>query len=502
MSWLTSRNRSFGVLTVLVGAALLGLAGCETTGDLTVDLPGIETAPPTYLDLPVSTSTVLLNPALTLKSDHYLVGRLRDEVTGVTEARGVLNLRPSARLDSLPGRLLNSKLESVVLLAPFEQVYGTASAPLRFDIFPLTQRLDERVIYTAASKPLVGTNPIATGLSASLNATRQVDQTAADKSGTVITIASPDQVVAQVLQKDKTTPNELFTRIFNKLNSVTFAQADLDGVLAGIVLAPSAGYEGSIVSFGRGRVAAQLKFSFTYDSVQTAPLPNVSRRRSYSLFFGPGPTSTGSAAAEDARFYTQLTNDNSNSLLAALTDKSKALSAAALSDRSYLQAGLGLGTRIAFTDLTQLQTLRNIPGVAINRAELRVPVQPYTSGVFPYPTTFYALEVDAGNNILTRTVNGVSTERIVQRDGANQQGTGNDASAAFLNSGSTGPYYTYLMTDYLQAYLTTNALGTDVPLPAALVLSPTLRSTPSLTLNRAVIDATNIRLRVYYSQLR
>ncbi|WP_375419120.1 DUF4270 family protein [uncultured Hymenobacter sp.] len=522
MSWLTSRYRSFSASALLAGASFLGLTACETTGDLTVDLPDTEPTSSTYIDLPVNAATVLLDPALTLKSDRFLVGRLRDQVTGLTEARAVLNLRPSNALADLPGQLKSTlpgirtqfALDSVVLFAPFEQVYGTAAAPLRYDVFPLATKLSEQVVYTGVSDFEASSEAIATNLSAPLNATRQLTQPASDGSGTVITTV-PNQLVRQVLQAPNDSPKPLFASIFEKMSASTFSQADLDALLAGIVLAPSAGYEGSIVGFGRSATTgAQLRFSFSYDSAQTAPLPPARKKRSYSLFFGPGLNSSGSGAASDPRYFTQLRIDRSGSQLAALSNQSQAVPAAALDGRSYLQAGTGLGTRITFSDLVKLEALRNTPGVAINRAELRVPVQPFTTGVFPYPPSFYALEVDAANQVLLRTVDGVPTERVVQRDGQNQQRNDFEASANLVDAGSTNPYYSMLITSYLQAYLTPNGLGPDQPLPAALVLTPMLRSTTiviqnslakipqPLTLNRAVTDANNIHLRVYYSQLR
>ncbi len=516
-SWLTSRLffKPAGALL-----ALLGLASCETTGDPTVDLPGTAATSSRFLDISVSASTVLLTPNLTLKSDRFLVGRLRLGQARHLVAQAVLNLRPSTSLDSLPGRLAGPgraapALESVVLLAPFEQVYGSASTPLRFDVLPLSKRLDERQTYTAATPPPeVGSPALATGLSAPLNATRQVRDTTTDRTPVSLTV--PDLVASQVLQAAGQPIKPLYASIFDKLNSSSFTQADLDALLPGIVLAPSAGYEGAIVAFGRGRIGAQLRFTFSYDSVRKAPEAPVRRRRSFSLFFGPGRNGAGAAAGSDPRYYSYLVTNRAGSALAALTSGAAAVPAAALDGRTYLQDGIGLGTRIAFQDLTQLQELRNRPGVAINRAELLVPVLPFTSGVFPYPPSFYLLEVDAANNVLVRsgTASQVPTERVVQRDGANPQGSGAGAVASLTNLGSTNPTYSLVMTSYLQAYLLPKGLGPG-ELPAALVLTPTLRQipvidsegrinqlTPSLTLNRAVLDANNIKLRVYYSQLR
>jgi hypothetical protein len=161
-----------------------------------------------------------------------------------------------------------------------------------------------------------------------------------------------------------------------------------------------------------------------------------------------------------------------------------------------MQEGIGLGTRIRFTGL---EALRNKPGLAINRAELRVPVKPFTNALFPNPGAIFALEVDANNRILQRSVSSILYDRVVQADGASSRGINTEALGLLTSSASAQPYYSLFITNYLQAYLTEKL---DGALPEYLVLVPNIRRSPTLGLNRAVVDADKIRLRVYYSQLR
>ena len=62
---------------------------------------------------------------------------------------------------------------------------------------------------------------------------------------------------------------------------------------------------------------------------------------------------------------------------------------------------------------------------------------------------------------------------------------------------ATQTYYTLPVTSYLQAYLTDQLGGNPT---GGLVLVPNIRNTNTLTLNRAVLDAATIKLRVYYSK--
>jgi hypothetical protein len=207
-------------------------------------------------------------------------------------------------------------------------------------------------------------------------------------------------------------------------------------------------------------------------------------------------SSVGGATASDPRYFTQITNDFSGTPLARLATSSDAVPATALGNSAYMQEGIGLGTRIRFTGL---EALRNKPGLAINRAELRVPVKPFTNVLFPNPGAVFAVEVDAGNRILQRTVTSILYDRVVQADGANPRGINTEALALLNSSASSQPYYSLFITNYLQAYLT-NSL--DGALPEYLVLVPNIHRSPTLALNRAVVDADKIRLRVFYSQLR
>jgi hypothetical protein len=106
------------------------------------------------------------------------------------------------------------------------------------------------------------------------------------------------------------------------------------------------------------------------------------------------------------------------------------------------------------------------------------------------------VEVDANNKVLQRNINFLPTDRVVQADGANQLGAGSEAVGTLVSTSSTQAYYNLVISNYLQAYLTNKLDGK----PTSLVLVPNISTSPNLSLNRAVIDAANISLRVYYSK--
>ncbi|RSK47963.1 DUF4270 family protein [Hymenobacter rigui] len=507
MNWPTSASRLASVS--LAAVSLLSLAtGCDNANDLGLELPGTSPITANYLDLPVKAFTVRQQPIETVKANHVLVGRLRDTYVGTTTASGYLNIMVEPILspsDSLPAKFTNVSLDSTVFSLAFDQVYGSATQPLRLDLLTLQAPLDERTVYNSTSTVATGTT-LLTNFEGVLNRTRPVKRrvasgTATDTTTTVITTQVADQVVRIRMQKYPGTA-ALANTVFTSLSDAAFNQSKLDAVWKGIALRPSAGHTANIVGFTR---SANTRITFYFRGTDAAGVR--SKYRSYSLFLAnipAGNTLLGQIA--DGKYFTQLSTDLSGTPLAALTTTQSTLPAAASSGFTYAQEGVGLGTRIEFQGLDDL---RNNTSLAINRAELLLPVKQYSNGIFPYPEGLYLYEVNNANEVLTRTVGATTYERIVPGEGLNSStqvrltptsvGAGSYARATVPAGQDPTQYFSVPLTEYLQAYLQ-NRLDGD--LPSGLILSPILRSSSTLNLNRAQFDASNIKLRVYYSKLR
>ena len=117
MSWRISR----AALSCAAALAALALAGCDKGTDLGVDLPQAGAISTQYVDVPLSVATVRADSADTQKTDHYLVGRFTDAVSGQTEARALLNVAAvpgrtaNSVTDSLPSHVTNPLLDSLVV---------------------------------------------------------------------------------------------------------------------------------------------------------------------------------------------------------------------------------------------------------------------------------------------------------------------------------------------------------------------------------------------------
>src|SRR6476469_3726811 len=270
MNWLTSR------CAPLAAFAALALTSCDTGTALNVDLPDTATTNTQYQDFDVSSGTVRLDSVQTQKTDHFLIGRLTDNVAGTTTARSYFNVVDVSVTDSLPSKFLDTKLftgtptlDSTVIILGFDRVYGSSSTPVRLDVSSLNAPLDDRQVYTGSS-PAPATTLLASNLSSRLDRTKVQVIKAADTSVTpnipAVTTTVLDQTVRLVMQRRAgtvdshnsplpTIPLQLSSDLFTKLQVPGFSQPQLDALLKGLAIAPNATYNSGIVSFGRPNVA-------------------------------------------------------------------------------------------------------------------------------------------------------------------------------------------------------------------------------------------------------
>ncbi|MCC2545778.1 DUF4270 family protein [Hymenobacter sp. BT175] len=497
MNWPTSAFRLTSALTA--AAAVLLTASCEKVNDEGVDLPGTTPISTKYRDLPVSASTVIQDSLETLKADRFLVGRLRDANTGITTVAGaVLNLQVAMPVDSLPAKFAGAVLDSAKIILTFDQVTGSSAQPVRFDVYNLAAPLSERETYNSSTTVALG-GKIGDNLSASLKRMKKVAQATGikNKAGTAdstVLVDAADPTVHLVLHKPGQ-PSQFVRDLFTDLQDGTFNQAKLDARWKGMSIQPHATFSGAIVGFNRS-YESRIMVYYHIPAVAPATKPKM---RTYALYFGNPSGSDANAP----RYFTQIKAERPTTASpftqlftgGGAVAEDQSVPASASNGLTYIQEGLGLGTRLVIPGIEELTPARE-PGLAVNRAELIIPVQPLTTGVFTNPANAYVYELGNNNRVLRRTVGISNVDRVIQRDGANQQGENAEAIGTL---DITGRFYTVVITSYLQAYLYNQIPGTK---PTAFMVSPVLRRSTGLSLNRAVLDANNITLRVYYSNLR
>ncbi|OON70924.1 DUF4270 family protein [Hymenobacter sp. CRA2] len=475
-------------------SALFSLGSCEEdVTDLGVNLPGTTPISTTYEDFaatPIQASTVLQTGLPTALKDHYIVGRLQDGNTrGQLEAKAFLQLTqlasPTSLGDLLPSKYAaqNPRLDSVVLFAGFDQVYGSARDNISISVYNLAQPLDERASYNSASTVPLG-QPVRTAIPALIN--RVIRNKAGNQDSILLPLRLP-------LKKTGTESSPFVDDFFNNFLKTTTSERITDQQLEskwpGIALLPAS--SGTAIGFNRSPAS---KIVFYYRVTPTAT--DTMTRRTYNLYFND-PGTLGNASP---RYFTNINYDltGAGSPFGVLQGNSTAeVPFINSGGTTYAQEGTGLATKLVIPGLETLRIRQQTENLIINRAELIIPARPYSTGQFSAPAQLYLYELGSDNSVLTY-LNGVTpTERAVQQDGYSVTTAGKEEPFVLRDTSATSKYYTGLMTSYVQAYAKNQLAG---PLPAAFLLSPTLRRGGTLSLNRAALDASNIRLRVYYSK--
>ncbi len=238
-----------------------------------------------------------------------------------------------------------------------------------------------------------------------------------------------------------------------------------------MAVTPTDDFSGTVVGFNRSN---DLRVVFYYHD-STTP----TRRRAYSIYFG-SPARSASEAVNSInlnapRYFTQITTDLSAAgPFARLTDGRAAVTSAEAGGISYVQEGVGFGTRLEIP--AGLKALKDRKDIAINRAELIIPVKPFTNALFPRPRRLFLYEANATNQVLQSLVNNFRTDRVVLGDSTSSQtGQRAEAAARFYDLSENNKYYSVLITNYVQNYIYTQTDATRRP-----TMRPSLSMTMSL----------------------
>ncbi|MBG8554503.1 DUF4270 family protein [Hymenobacter guriensis] len=508
MNWPT---RSFQRAAAIFFSASLLLTACEDPNTVGLELPGSTPLTTEFKDLAVTASTIQQDSLPTTGRNHYLVGRLQDATLGTITARTFFEAQVSN--DSIPALFTGAQLDSVVLYFGFDQIYGPTTVAPRFDVYKLAAPLDSRTTYNSSSS-LPTDVALATNVAVKTNrrqmARQRVNPSSTTDTTTKIVDAGPLNVIRLPLVKSGQS-TAFTTALFTALNTPGFNQAALNNLLPGFSLQPNASYASSILRFGRTTATRAIVY---YRAGKTKQ-PDVPIKRTYIIRYANASSSsaTGQPDPNAPRYFTQLTTQLNGALATLVSDKDSVPSANT-NGLTYLQEGTGIATKLYVSGLAELAQQKNI---VVNRAELIIPARPYANARFAYPLQAFLYEVNKNNQILTRVIDNQEIDRVVQASGFSPTSSGNAAPVDFYDSGSATKGYSVLLTSYIQAYLN-NTLG-EKPAGFVLTASPRLLSnlvTPrtngdassttlaianNLTLNRAVLDANNIKLRVYYSRL-
>ena len=401
------RARRWSGAALLLAVWALLLSGCEVAGDFEDALPA-SASPLTasYVDtFTVRTSTVLTDSVPSSTSNDLLVGRYHDARLGTLTARGYLQVGLNGTFAPT-----DAVFDSVVLdLATDPYRYGDTTRRQTLEVHQLqTDLRGTATYYTADARPYDAT-PLG----------RRVLR--AGKLGDTLRIRL-DAALGR--------------RLFDAAQAGQLSTDDeLLARLPGLVLTPAATDDAALLRFGVSNTA--LRLYYHQPLTPTQPL-------SYSFLASAGPK----------HFY-QLAADRLGTLLSTLNQPRQALASARTAEETFIEAGLGVQTKVEFPYLLEIKQLGN--NLVVNAAVLEAQVVASSENRFlPPPTALTPRLTDAGNHSKAYFSNtdGTIATASYQRDVSARTG---------LERG----FYSFPMTTYC-----TQALARSIPNGGILLGAP------------------------------
>lgn len=428
------RRWSGAVLLLAVWALLL--SSCETAADFEDALPdSYNPLTASYVDtFTVRTSTVLADSVPSSTSSYLLTGRYRDARLGTITARGYLQLGLNGTLD-----VTDAVFDSLVLdLATDTYRYGDTTRQQTLEVHQLqTDLRGTATYYTADARPYdaaaLGRRPFRAG-----------------KLGSSLRVRLADALGQRLL---------------------TTAQAgglstndELLALLPGLVLTPGATDDAALLRFGVGTTALLLYYHFPLDPKQVVTY--------------------GFAATYGPKHFYQLEADRLGTLLSGLNRPRQGVPSALTAEESYIQAGLGVQTKVEFPYLLELKKLGT--NLVVNAAELEAEVVAGSENRFlPPPSALTPRLTTAGNR-----------GGAYFSDATGAAVTANYQRGISARTGLERGYYTLPLTSYC-----TQALARNIPNDGILLTPGSSGVAERVVLGSGQHPEAPMKLRLYFTRV-
>ncbi|WP_181304863.1 DUF4270 family protein [Rufibacter sp. XAAS-G3-1] len=447
-------------------------ASCEDPTAIGLELqePGTQIGT-SYTDTStVRASTVLLKDSIIgLGAQRVQVGKISDPVFGTVTARTYAEFAPvsfPAHPDSID---VSRGADSLVINLDYNYAFGDTTKAIGMHVHRLTQafRDDETYFINEAltyNNTAVGSITFTPRPNTTYRSTTDTSQTLPVLVKIKLTGTFANEVLGTLAQ---TTSRDAFISTIN-----------------GLALVPANGSDpqGSILGFLP--ISNNTNLMLYYKSKK-----NIAKTT--TLLFTD-------------RYYNQIEANRAGTVLASLTNNANSLSSSNAGNRTYLQAGAGLVTKIELPYIANLR--QNIPGsdknLAVNKAELIIPVLESSvlskSDSALLPPVISVVEATASNRI---ALNQQEVPIVLLAEGSN-------APATLQYRGKKGGYvYVVNITSYMQSLLYNRRPNNGlILLPSNVSSERSLPTNFAQTMNRAILEANQspsaerrIRLRLFYS---
>ncbi|TSE08582.1 DUF4270 family protein [Aquimarina algiphila] len=314
----------------------------------------------------VELSTYKIDSITTSSPSRILVGRYIDEIFGITIAKSYMELTPESY--SIPN---DAKLDSIALILNYDNYFYNdtlKTSSINVHLLKDEVRPEDDVFYNTSTIPHEEA-PIAT------------------KN------YKPEPIREDSLHIS--IPIDIGQTLFDKIQEGDINdKEELRNELKGFALLPGELDNSSIIGFSTDNTVTYLRFFYTLedsefeDDEQTFDL-GINVSESFPTYFNNIQSNT------DGTFFTTLTDQEIN------------LSSTESNNRSYIQAGVGIITKIQFPTIKKIQ---EIPGTGtIVDATLRIksPLQVY-SNILPIRDSLFVNNIDQNNNIGNQLANGTN----------------------------------------------------------------------------------------------
>jgi hypothetical protein len=287
-------------------------------------------------NIPLTTSTVLVDSVPTSGSNYLLAGQYQHPRLGVITAKSFF--QPIYSTNEPPAFEAGATVDSLVLVLAYDFATGNTAVGQKVNVHLLTDSIQRRPYFRSQSLPY---NPEVTG---SATFKLSLDSSAARRT---VRIRLPQSLAERLLS----------------YSGQSFA--DFVKSFYGFALVGAETGDGALVAY---RSSSSLLVLY-YNTGGTA------RSYTYIPYANPifSPRAASNYTAEGTYLFNQITADPTNPLAAQLANQYDSVPSTADNPETYVQGGLGIMTRIRFDNFDEIRRKGN---VAINRAELVVTPSP------------------------------------------------------------------------------------------------------------------------------
>ena len=427
------------------------LFSCEDPNEIGLNLnPDLQNVNVFFTELPLDVSNLQMDSVNTTVTGRLLMGRIDDPTFGVSTVTAYTQARPGAFTRSL---LQGAEFDSLVMTLTGTYFYGDGMEQTQtISIHQLTEGIVDTVRYYAFDS-------------------RPFNSESIGELSYTITGNRPDTLTISARMSDAFGA-ALFDAALN--DSVAFRNStNFDEYFKGLAFVPD---QGSTMAFAANVEAAGSLMTLFYSDADDTVASAI------SFFFNAfsGQNFNGTS------YFTNITADVSGTPLATITERYTEFDP--VDNKVFSQAGNALYPKIKLDAFRDFVADNN---VKINRADIVIEaVETFDDGFEPPESLFFFITNETNNLLPFRAGNRVGL-RAIQAENAQQPfGVGQELVVPFQEDEER--QFEGNVTIYIQLGIVDEFLQD----PEDVVLVP---SRFSSTLNRFSFDASNVKLRLFYS---